>query len=261
MKNRRIQPEQTENAESFPCFLWGLLFAPKIPRTTNHKNKIIMKTKHIQIITLAATTAAAAVLMTGCGTTAGYKQADKTGAGIAEFREEIVNGKAAIDNTVTALDQIAATATTNPREAFGQYSKAVDNLDSAANKAKKQAQDMREKGQAYFKQWEAEMAQVKNPEIRQLAEQQKAKLQETFESIRKYSEPLKAQFDPWLSDLKDLRTYLGNDLTISGVNAAKSLFAKTRAEGAEVQKSMDGLIAELNTIAATITPAKVESKK
>ena len=47
------------------------------------------------------------------------------------------------------------------------------------------------------------------------------------------AEPLKAQFDPWLSDLKDLQKYLSNDLTISGVDAAKSLFAKTQAEGLE----------------------------
>jgi hypothetical protein len=30
--------------------------------------------------------AGSAALFTGCGTTSGYKQADKTGAGIAEFR-------------------------------------------------------------------------------------------------------------------------------------------------------------------------------
>ena len=104
------------------------------------------------------------------------------------------------------------------------------------------------------------MAQVNNPEVRKLAEQRKAKLQETFESIRKYAEPLKAQFDPWMSDLKDLKVYLGNDLTIAGVDSAKSLFSKTTNEGLEVQRSMDALVAELNTVAATITPAKATAK-
>ncbi|MGD0258781.1 MAG: DUF2959 family protein [Verrucomicrobiota bacterium] len=220
-----------------------------------------MKSNYVRIVSLAATTVAAAVLLTGCGTLAGYKQADKTGVGIAEFRDEIVKGKTAIDNTVVALDQIAASANTDPRKAFEQFSKAVDNLESIANKAKKRGEDMREQGQAYFKQWEEQMAEVKNPEIRKLAEERKAKLQESFASIRNYTEPLKAQFDPWMSDLKDLQKYLSNDLTIAGVDAAKGQFAKTRADGVEVQKSMDGLVAELNTIAAALTPAKVEAKK
>jgi len=220
-----------------------------------------MKTKYIQFLTLAASTLAAAVLMTGCGSTAGYKQADKTGAGIAELRDEIVNGKTAIDNTMKALDLIAASATTDPRGPFEKYSKSVSALESVAAKAGKRGADMRAQGAAYFKQWETEMAQVSNPDIRKLAEERKIKLKETFESIRKYSEPLKAQFDPWMSNLKDLQKYLANDLTVAGVDAAKGLFAKTRAEGVEVQKSMDGLIAELNTIAATLTPAKTDPKK
>ena len=99
---------------------------------------------------------------------------------------------------------------------------------------------------------------TRNRQVRELAEQRKAKLQETFASIRKYTEPLKAQFDPWMSDLKDLHSYLSQDLTIAGVDAAKSLFSKTTSDGMEVQKSMDALVNELNSVAAALTPAKVE---
>ncbi len=219
-----------------------------------------MKKNNRPWITLAVV-AAATALMAGCGTTAGYKQADKTGAGIAGFRAEIVNGKKAIDETMKALDQIAATANTDPRKAFEQFSKSVANLEATATKVRKRAQDMQAQGQTYFAQWEKQLAEVKNEEIRNLATQRRAKLRETFDNIKKVAEPLKTQFDPWMSDLKDLQKFLSNDLTIAGVDAAKNLFAKTRADGAEVQKSMDTLVAELNTVAATLTPAKVEPKK
>ena len=212
-----------------------------------------MKTNNI-ILTL--TTLAAAALLAGCGTPSGYKQADKTGEGIADFRAEIGKGKQAIDAAMKSLDQIALTATTDPRKAFEQYSKSVANLESTAAKARKRSQDMKEQGKAYFAQWEKQMAEVKNAEIRNLAAARKAKLQETFDTIAKVAGPLKSQFDPWMSDLKDLEKYLANDLTIAGVDAAKSLIAKTEDEGRDVQKSMDALVAELNTVAATITPAK-----
>ncbi len=216
-----------------------------------------MKTKNaLQHSLTLGTLLVTAALFTGCGTTSGYKQADKTGAGIAEFRDEIVNGKKAIDETVKSLDQIVVTATTDPRKAFEQYSKSVANLESAANKARKRGEEMKEQGKAYFAQWEKELADVQNAEIRTLAATRKAKLQETFDTIRTAAEPLKVQFEPWMADLKDLQKYLSNDLTIAGVDAAKSLIAKTRAHGAEVQKSMDSLLAELNTVSATITPAK-----
>jgi hypothetical protein len=57
---------------------------------------------------------AATILFTGWNTTSGYKQAGKTGAGIGEFRAEIVNAKKAIDETVKVMDQIAVSANTDP---------------------------------------------------------------------------------------------------------------------------------------------------
>jgi len=200
----------------------------------------------------------AASLLSGCGTTSTYKRAEKTGAGIAEFRAEIVNANKAIDATMKSLGDIATTADINPRAAFARFSKNVKNLESTADKMRKRSQSMQEKGQAYFKQWEEELATVNNPKVRELAEKRKAKLQETFASIRKYTEPLKAQFDPWMSDLKDLQKYLSQDLTIAGIDAAKDLFAKTTNEGMEVQKSMDALVNELNSVAAALTPSKIQ---
>jgi len=219
-----------------------------------------MKTKHIKLIAIVTTALAATTLFTGCATS-GYQQADKTGAGIADFREEIAKAKLAVDDTVKALGQVAVTANTNPRDAFKQFSKSLANLESTSAKAKKRAQDVKAQGQTYFANWEKQLTQLKNPEIKNLAVQQKAKLQATFDSIRKVAEPLKAQFDPWLSDLQDLQKYLSTDLTISGVDAAKPMFAKTQTEGFEVQKSMDALVAELNTVAATLTPANVPPAK
>jgi hypothetical protein len=115
---------------------------------------------------------------------------------------------------------------------------------------------MKAKGQAYFKDWEKELAEVSNPEVRKLAQERKAKLQATFDSIKTFMEPARDQFNTWLANLKDLQTYLNNDLTIGGIDAAKELIGKTKTNGHAVQQSLDKVIAELNTIVATITPAK-----
>jgi len=213
------------------------------------------------LVALAALTVAATQLFTAVPASAGnYKQADKTGASIAEFRDEIVTIKKEVDAALVALDKVVATADTDPRKAFKEFDKAVPRVDSAATKAKKRAEDMKAKGQDYFKQWEKELAGVTNPDIRALAEKRKAQLQAAFDNIKTTMEPAKEQFNPWLANLKDLQKYLSNDLTIAGIDAAKDLTAKAKSEGQQVQKSLDKVIAELNTIAAAVTPAKVEKK-
>jgi len=191
---------------------------------------------------------------------AGYKLADKTGASIAEFRDEIVTIKKEVDATMAALDKIVTTAATDPRKAFKDFDKAVPRIDNAAKKARKRGEEIKARGQAYFKSWDKELAGVNNAEIRQLAEQRKAKLEQTFAGIRTSMEPVRDQFNTWLADLKDLHKYLNNDLTIGGIDAAKDLIAKTKNEGRDVQESMDKVIAELNTIVATLTPAQKAKK-
>jgi hypothetical protein len=215
--------------------------------------------KATPILALAALTVAAAQLFTAAdASAAGYKLADKTGASIAEFRDEIVNVKKEVDATMVALDKVVTTATTDPRKAFKEFDKAVPRIDDAAKKAKKRAEDMKARGQEYFKQWEKELAAVNSMEIRQLADERKVKLQGIFGNIKTFMEPARDQFITWLADLKDLQKYLSNDLTIGGIDAAKELIAKTKTGGQGVQQSMDKVIAELNTIVATLTPAKTK---
>ena len=58
----------------------------------------------------------------------------------------------------------------------------------SAAKARKRSQEMKEQGKAYFAQWEKQMAEVKNPEIQNLALARRAKLQEAFAAIAKVAE-------------------------------------------------------------------------
>jgi high-affinity Fe2+/Pb2+ permease len=212
--------------------------------------------KHFRILPLIAGT----TLLLTCiqASAAGYKLADKVGASIAEFRDEVIDVKKEVDATLASLDKIVAQATIDPRKAFKEFDKNVPDVDSAATKAKKRAMEMKEKGKKYFNEWEKELAAVNDPDIRKLAEERKAKLEASFSNIRNSMEPVRDQFNTWLASLKDLQKYLSNDLTIGGIDAAKDLIAKNKAEGLAVQQNLDKVIAELNTVVATITPAKAK---
>lgn len=212
----------------------------------------------VRSFTLAALGFVGLLLAVPSASAAGYKLADKVGAGIADFRDEIVDVKKAVDTTMAALGKIVAEATTDPRKAFKEFDKSVPDIDSAAAKAKKRAGDMKEKGKKYFDTWEKDLGSVNDPEIRKLAEERKAKLQTAFGNIKTTMEPARDQFNAWVSQVKDLQKYLSQDLTISGIDAARELIAKSRKEGAALQQSLDSVIAELNTVVAAITPAKAK---
>ena len=104
-------------------------------------------TTQIRTLTLAALGVAVLLLAGSSASAAGYKLADKVGVDIAEFRDEIVDTKKAVDPTMAALDKIVAQATADPRKAFKAFDTSVPKIDSAAAKAKKRAADMKERGE------------------------------------------------------------------------------------------------------------------
>jgi len=225
------------------------------------KPSVIKTIPFPQTLTLAAVAFAGLLLAAPAAEAAsGYKLADKVGEGIADCRDEIVGIKKAVDATMAALDKIVAEAAVDPRKAFKEFDKSVPDIDAAAAKAKKRADKMREQGKAYFDKWEKDLSAVKDGDIRKLAEERKNKLQTTFANIKTSLDPAREQFTSWLSNLKDVQNYLSQDLTITGIDAAKDLIAKSRTEGVAVQQSLDKVIGELNTVVATLTAAKAPKK-
>ena len=200
------------------------------------------------------------LLVAGCATK-GYKQADKTGESINTVRNDVASIKAAVDGSIQALDGLEAAASTNPRKPYETFVKSVDKVEDAHNTARKHAEEMNQRGTAYFQEWETQIASVQDEEIKKLARERRAKLQETFGTIKTAAQDAKQSFPPFLASLKDLRTALGADLTVQGIDAAKGIFKKTKADGVEVQKHLDTLIIELNTVVASITATNVHAKK
>jgi transcriptional regulator with PAS, ATPase and Fis domain len=204
---------------------------------------------------------ACAALMAGCASSnSGYQQADQTGEAINTLRTDVLNIKKAVDASMKAMDDLAASASKDPRKAYEAFAKSVTQVENAGNTAKKNAETMQAKGAEYFKQWETQIATVQNEKIRDLAQKRKAKLQEAFGNIKKSAQDAKESFPIYLADLKDLRTALSTDLTVQGISSLKGVFKKTKKEGVEVKENLDDLEAELNTVVAAITAAKEAAK-
>jgi hypothetical protein len=193
----------------------------------------------------------------GCaGSKSGYKQADRTGSRIAKFRADVVSIKGAVEETVYTLGDVMEQASLDPRKAFNRFSKAIDRLEAADEKAQRRADRMREEGKEFFAEWEQEVAAMQNEEIKQLAAQRREELDQAFRNISRVIVDLKDTFRPWMSDVQDLATLLSRDLTVEGIHAARKVIATTQTSSAAVQKALDDLVNELNTVEALLTPAR-----
>jgi hypothetical protein len=114
---------------------------------------------------------------------------------------------------------------------------------------------MRTKGQAYFTEWEAEQAKINSEDIKTRSVQRRAEVEQTFSRINDRSQTLKDAYQPLMSDLKDIRTALNNDLTPGGVAAIKPIVDRVNKEAVAVKVAAGAVENEFKTLGLSMSAA------
>jgi hypothetical protein len=213
-----------------------------------------MKKLHPRKLTGLATAAVCITLLGACKTTPTYRQADRTGDRIQEYREAALTLQHSMNEAVQSLEALYERAHLEPRKNFRAFSGAVDNIDRANENVLRRADAMRAESRNYFQQWDRDIAAMRHMEARQLAEERKAEQEQAFRDISQMTVEARDQLRPWLNKLRDLETLLGNDLTVAGIEASKELISSVIAQSAEVRQSYNRLMEALNTLSAAVTP-------
>src|SRR5258705_1556792 len=145
----------------------------------------------------------------------------KTGQNITKAADHIEIGMKQLDATVAALhdmtDKPAADLTTQRKA----YEKSLADLESTAKTVGSTTSDMKASGQAYFAEWDKQLASIQNEDIRERSAERRKEIEKDLNKLREEYDEAKAAFDPLMSDFRDIRTALKADLTLTGIEALK----------------------------------------
>jgi hypothetical protein len=201
-----------------------------------------------------------AVLM-GCASTDTARQEPTPRDDFREYRQLVVQAMGMVDGTMRAVDEISAQANRDPRSAYQAFANAVHRLEVDSIRVRAHTQAMRARGGAYFEHWEKYLAGVDNEQVRQLAEQHRAELMQSFEQAQQAAQQVRETFRPFLSDVQKLRAVLEADPSLARIDAAKSLILAAQDKGRQVEQALDRLLAEMNSMTALLRPAVVAPKR
>ena len=195
-------------------------------------------------------------LVAGCSSKDSGGRTDESKQAVGSIhatRQELVKAKQEIQQANAALDKL--TAGGNLQQSFTQFTKEVAEVNAGGKRARARAQDMRERGRQYVTNWEKEMDQISNPELKAGAQQRRASVKQNYDSITAAAQTARDAYDPYLRDLQDIQRALANDLTPAGVDAAKPAIDKAKANGETLQQRLDALIARLDEVGGSMSSA------
>ena len=202
--------------------------------------------------------AACGVLVTGCIST-GYEKAGTTSTSLRDAAQGIDNALGPLDTVVAALSDLVTNPGPDITPQFQKFSAAVSNLESLANEVSSREAAMRLQGAAYFQKWDEELAKIQNDDIQTRSLDRKNEVAARFAKVRVSYAQTTANFAPFMSDLKDIRTALATDLTAGGLASVKGLASKANDKVLPLRESLISLSTDFKNLGvslSTATPAK-----
>lgn len=187
-------------------------------------------------VALCLLAAGACAVLPGCSSSPDAKE---TVGSMSEFGVEIAKVKDSIDGSLMALDTVVKTPTAEARANFDAYARSVAALDKQGNVVRGRANEMKEKGDEFFKEWDdsAEMTPARREE-----------LTASYARIKEEMTLAKEEFTPFLASLKDIEKYLRLDLSPKGLESTAGLVKQAQEHGARVKSRIDGVLMRLNTV-------------
>jgi len=161
--------------------------------------------------------------------------AEKTTTSIQAVEGDIKAMTSQINTTNASLNQvIQLKGTPAAKTAFDAYSKNVSDMDKAAAAFIKDSDQMTARGTDYFREWTKSGETYTNPQIQQLSEERRSQLMNTFSQIAGPSSGVKDRVNSYLAQIKEIKTYLSNDLSGTGIDAITPVAQKTINDGQQI---------------------------
>jgi hypothetical protein len=200
---------------------------------------------------------ALAIGSSGCATGKTQTPGNKPGSGVAEYRRIVVHSMDVINETMESLNEL--TAVPNAKS-FKEFAEEVHRLEVDSVEIRARAQAMEARGDAYFAQWQERLTQIGDAAERKTAEARRDELKRSFDHILQSARETREAFQPFLSGAHRISAKLETNPGLDSVNAARTLIADTQKAGHKTQEQLSDILAELNVVAAKLTPAAAEKK-
>ena len=173
---------------------------------------------------------------TGCASNADAKS---TVDSMGSFGLEVAKVKDSIDKALKGLETVVGSQPADVRANIDAYSKSVDALDGQAKVVKARADEMRSKGDEFFKEWEPPKS---------VSKERRAEVTEAFAKIKTDMAAAKDGFAPFLASLKDVQGYLKVDPSTKATSSMSELVQKAKDAGTQVKKSIDDVLNQVNSV-------------
>lgn len=185
---------------------------------------------------------------TGANNNAGLDRSEQAINSMEEVHDDLRNTLKQIDDVETSLQELIRAGQTDINSAFNAYSEDVSELEERGTQLLDNKAQMTEDMETYFSGWEEDGDNYNNERLKELSSTRRNELSENFSKVNDTGNDVERDLTDFISDTKEIRTYLNNDLTSAGIESINSLAKDVIAGSSEVNNSLSEMRTNLENL-------------
>jgi tetrahydromethanopterin S-methyltransferase subunit B len=212
-----------------------------------------MKTSTIRFITTNFALATTLALLAGC-VSHSYDKGAATSNALSSTATAVSLVSTNVNGVLASLNNLTFKSAGDLRNQYDALVSASKDLDSSMANLDSKVVSLRATAADYLNNWTNQMAAIQSEELRKRSSERKDEVSGKISDVETSYQGVTNSLAPFTSDVKDIQTYLGTDLTPTGLNTIKDIVSKTKVDAVPLRDSIKKLQGSFDSLSASLSP-------
>jgi hypothetical protein len=190
------------------------------------------------ILAVSLMLGAAAVSEPARATDSTYKESAELGARTSQTAKSVDKYVSQLDKTERALSAVIQAHDKDLRRRYQSFADQVGKLEEAQRVVTADINAMKARGSAYAASWDKANAKIDNPELKEASIGRRNSVMKSYDEVSVRLSDIEPQLQPFMGNLRDLRTFLGADLAPVHVQSASAAVQKSQADAMSLKQAI-----------------------
>jgi chromosome segregation ATPase len=170
-----------------------------------------------------------------------FKQSAELKGKTAKTSKDVDKYVSQLDKTEQVLSAVGQAEGKELKKRYESFSREVKELEEDQEHATSDIDEMKAAGGAYFSSWDASITQMSNPDLKQASAERRSKVMKDHQELSAMLSDLGSQLQPFMSNLQDLKSFLGADLSPANVAKARDMIQKSQTDAQALKGTISGV--------------------
>lgn len=213
----------------------------------------LMKISSLKLIGNNVALAAVLAVLAGCMSSS-YDKGAATSDALGSTAAAVAQTSTSVNSVLASLNNLTFKSAGDLRDQYDALVSASKDLDSSMKTLDSKVVALQATADSYLGDWTNKMAAIQNEELRKRSAERKAEVEGKISDVQASYQGVKSSLAPFTSDVKDIETYLGTDLTTGGLATIKDIVAKTKVDAVPLRDSIKKLQGSFTSLGTALSP-------